>query len=106
MCLGDFVVNFVIWLHHSSLPSIPPAAPLLPTPAQPSQPMLPIVVFLGLLAVVSWLIEAEEEEVAGGILKLIFLSPVVSIFMALVVVLLGNKINNCLQQQINAHDNK
>jgi hypothetical protein len=31
---------------------------------------------------------------------------VVSIFMALVVVLLGNKINNGLQQQINAHDNK
>jgi hypothetical protein len=56
--------------------------------------------------VVSWLIEAEEEGVTGGILELIFLNPVVSIFMALVVVLLGNKINNGLQQQINAHDNK
>jgi fructose-specific phosphotransferase system IIC component len=68
--------------------------------------MLPIVVFLGLLVVVSWLIEAEEEGVTGGILELIFPNPVVSIFMALVVVLLGNKINNGLQQQINAHDNK
>jgi hypothetical protein len=68
--------------------------------------MLPIVVFLGLLVVDSWLIEAEEEGVTGGILELIFLNPVVSIFMALVVVLLGNKINNGLQQQINAHDNK
>jgi uncharacterized Tic20 family protein len=78
--------------------------------------MLPIVVFLGLLAVVSWLIRAEEEGVASGILKSIFLSPAVSIFVALVVVLLGSKIavivdsssniNNGLQQQINAHDNK
>jgi hypothetical protein len=64
------------------------------------------VVFLGLLAVVSWLVGEEEEGVAGGILESIFLSLVVSIFMALVMVLFGSKINNDLQQQINAHDNK
>jgi hypothetical protein len=56
--------------------------------------------------VVSWLVGEEEEGVAGGILESIFLSLVVSIFMALVMVLFGSKINNGLQQQINAHDNK
>jgi hypothetical protein len=64
------------------------------------------VVFLGLLAVVSWLVGEEEEGVAGGILESIFLSLAVSIFVALVMVLFGSKINNGLQQQINAHDNK
>jgi hypothetical protein len=52
--------------------------------------MLPSVVFLGQTAVVSWLIGVEDNGVAGGILAATFLSPTVSPFVVLVVVLLGS----------------
>jgi hypothetical protein len=53
--------------------------------------MLSSVVFQGLMVVVSWLIGAEANGVAGGILAATFLSPAVSLFVVLVVVLLGRK---------------
>jgi len=41
--------------------------------------------------VVSWLIGAKANGVAGDILAATFLSPTVSLFVVLVVVLLGRK---------------
>jgi hypothetical protein len=78
--------------------------------------MLPNVVFLGQTTVVSWLIGVEDDGVAGGILAATFLSPTVSPFVVLVVVLLGNSpaatvdsgktIHTVVQQQISGHDSK
>ena len=78
--------------------------------------MLPNVVFLGQTAVVSWLIRVEDDGVAGVILAATFLSPTVSPFMVLVVVLLGSSatttvdngktIHTVVYQQISGHDSK
>jgi Na+-driven multidrug efflux pump len=66
--------------------------------------------------VVSQLIGAEDEGVAGGILVTTFLSLVVISLVVLVVVLLdsnpavtvnsGNTIHTVVQQQISGHDSK
>jgi hypothetical protein len=53
--------------------------------------MLSSVVFLGLLVVVSRLIGAEDEGVAGGIIAVTFINPAVRSFVVLAVVLLGCK---------------
>jgi hypothetical protein len=53
--------------------------------------MLPNVDFLGLMVLVSWLIGAEADWVAGVIITVIFLSLAVSLFMVLMVFLLGHK---------------
>jgi len=78
--------------------------------------MLPSVVFLGLMVVVSWLIRAEVERVVGGILAETFLGPTISLFVVLVVVLLGRKLAvimnsdsntiNGLQHQTSGHDSR
>jgi hypothetical protein len=52
--------------------------------------MLSSVVFLGLLVVVSRLIGAEDEGVAGGIIAVTFINPAVRSFVVLAVVLLGS----------------
>jgi len=80
------------------------------------QSMLPSVVFLGLMVVVSWLIRAEVERVVGGILAETFLGPTISLFVVLVVVLLGRKLAvimnsgsntiNGLQHQTSGHDSR
>jgi hypothetical protein len=65
--------------------------------------MLPIVVFIGLIAVVSWLIGVEDEGVAGGILATTFISPVVSSLMVLVVVPLGSNPTVIVDSDSNIH---
>jgi len=141
MCFRDFAVNFVIWLQvyqpkltlFHTLSSIvtcllmssyivarsPPVCLLHPySPPLRSLPqyILSSVVFLGLIVVVSQLIGAEDEGVAGGILVTTFLSLVVISLVVLVVVLLdsnpavtvnsGNTIHTVVQQQISGHDSK
>ena len=87
------------FIHRSWLPSSLPAAPLRSLP----QSMLPIVVFIGLIAVVSWLIGVEDEGVAGGILATTFISPVVSSLMVLVVVPLGSNPTVIVDSDSNIH---
>jgi len=99
------------FIHRSSVSSSLTTAPL----RSPLQYMLPSVVFLGQTVVVSWLIGVKDDRVAGGILAATFLSPTVSLFVVLVVVLLGSPattvdsgktIHTVVQQQISGHDSK
>jgi hypothetical protein len=102
MCLGDFLVNFVIWLHHSCLPSIPPAAHTCIAPSA-------YIAHCGFSRSIGIGFMARRGRGRRGGWRhprINFLSLAVSIFVALVMVLFGSKINNGLKQQINAHDNK
>ena len=65
--------------------------------------MLPSVVFLGQTTVVSWLIRVEDDGVAGDILATTFLSPTVSPFLVLVVVLLCSSPTNTVDNGKTIH---
>jgi Na+-driven multidrug efflux pump len=65
--------------------------------------MLPSVVFLGLIAVVSRLVEEKDEGVVGSILATTFLSLTVSSFVVLVVVLLGSNPTITVDSGSNIH---
>jgi len=104
------------FIHCSSLPSILPIAPLLPILAQPPSVYTAQCGFSRSNGMVSWLIRAEVEGVAGGILAETFLGPTISLFVVLVVVLLSRKLAvimnsgsntiNDLQHQTSGHDNR